>query len=362
MSRWSKLISAGRQLVSRTPPEHTAYYLGWVGHRNLGDEALLMAIRQAFHPLALDHKFDQGRRRLNNDNTNHALAIIGGGTLVGEINSIRRLQPLLNRRATCVVFGTGVEDPAFWSARNPQRYDLAAWKQALEQCGYIGVRGPLSQSHLQQIDVPSEVLGDPACMFVQNDFRSCPQERHLGLNIGTGASGMFGSDESVFAVLAQTAKKLLSDRWKITLYVVWPDDLPIAHALAKEIGLGPGCIRRFYRQPEKFMAAVGRHPVFIGFKLHSVVLAYCAGVPSFMIEYRPKCRDFMQSINVEEFVTRADQLSADHLLDKVAALQQCRSEFIEQTAARLRKYRAKQIATAQRLVAEVREKKLTNAA
>ena len=143
---------------------------------------------------------------------------------------------------------------------------------------------------------------------------------------------------------------MLADGWRITLYVVWPKDLSITKALAVEVGIPRSSIYRVYCNPAKFISAVRRHSVFVGFKLHGVVLSFCAGVPSFMIEYRPKCRDFMESIGAEDFVTRADQLSLDHFLCKVDLLRKHGADLIKRTTARLQLFREKQIATARRLL------------
>jgi len=52
---------------------------------------------------------------------------------------------------------------------------------------------------------------------------------------------------------------------------------------------------------------------FVGIKLHSVILSMCAGVPSIMIEYAPKCRDFMASVDLEDFCLDVDSVDAEVL-------------------------------------------------
>jgi polysaccharide pyruvyl transferase WcaK-like protein len=257
----------------------------------------------------------------------------------------------MSSAATTIVFGAGVEDPTFWLSRDASRYDLRRWKPILERCAYIGVRGPRSQHYLRQIGIESEVLGDPACMLVRTDARRRPDhERRLGLNLGGGSFGMFGSDEAVFTTLLSFAKKIRSGGWDITLYVVFPSDLSIAVEFARQLGLPPSRIRCFYNNPHDFMDSVSELSVFVGFKLHATVLAYCAGVPAFMIEYRPKCRDFMESIGADDFVMRADQLTVELLLAKVEELNSHGSALISATSRRLEHFRQKQIATARRLV------------
>ena len=54
--------------------------------------------------------------------------------------------------------------------------------------------------------------------------------------------------------------------------------------------------------------------IFIGEKLHSVVLALCTYTPSIMISYAPKCDDFMESVNLHEYTIRTDQLDIERTL------------------------------------------------
>jgi hypothetical protein len=353
MSVLKDWIRAGRTEISLLRPTKTADYIGWPGHHNLGDEALYYAIRDAFRPLTLLHKPSPRVLRLASTlgiAPHYAFAILGGGTLIGELGYLGQLERAMPFAKSTIVFGTGVEDPTFWTTRDAKRYNLAAWKEILERCSYIGVRGPRSHAYLQQIGIQSDILGDPVSMFVQSDPHPLTTDRHLGLNLGVGSEGMFSDEKTVFATLSAFAKKMLADGWKITLYVVWPKDLAISRAFAADVGIPSGNIRRIYHSPAQFMAAVRRHPVFVGFKLHGVVLSYCAGVPAYMIEYRPKCRDFMESIGAEAFITRADQLSLEQLLAKVDQLQREGPALIQKTTRHLQSFRDKQIATAQRLI------------
>jgi hypothetical protein len=350
-------------LTARTPADRflaaqtarkTAWYCGWLGHQNLGDEASYVAIREAFRPT----HFVRPRSRLSHAfrkvglARKHDIVIVGGGTQIGETGFRGPVLRAMNTCASCVVFGTGVEDPTFWRSRDPDRYDLGAWKSILQRCAYIGVRGPRSQRFLRQIGIESEVIGDPACMFVRTEAGKPTRERRLGLNIGSGSQGMFGDDQSVFESLSGFARKMLDDRWNLTLYVVFPGDLPMATELANRIGLPQSNICCFYKNADDFMESVAEESVFVGFKLHAVVLAYCARVPSLMIEYRPKCRDFMESIGAEDFVIRAGKLTADVLLAKFEQLRTHSGSLLRLTTARLEYFRNKQIATARRLLSD----------
>ena len=49
--------------------------------------------------------------------------------------------------------------------------------------------------------------------------------------------------------------------------------------------------------------------LFVGIKLHAVALAMCANVPALMVEYRPKCLEFMNTMGMGRFVVRSDAIT-----------------------------------------------------
>jgi polysaccharide pyruvyl transferase WcaK-like protein len=65
------------------------------------------------------------------------------------------------------------------------------------------------------------------------------------------------------------------------------------------------------------MLDVSQCQMFLGMKLHAVVLAIATGVPSLALEYRPKLRDFMESISASDAVIRFDELTSSHFPDLV---------------------------------------------
>ena len=82
----------------------------------------------------------------------------------------------------------------------------------------------------------------------------------------------------------------------------------------------------------------------------SVVFAMCAHVPSLMIEYRPKCLDFMKSVGQERFTVRTDQLSGDLLEDRFDELLASPASTSRQIAERMLALRGRQEARAAELL------------
>jgi polysaccharide pyruvyl transferase WcaK-like protein len=86
-------------------------------------------------------------------------------------------------------------------------------------------------------------------------------------------------------------------------------------------------IYRVYHNPSKFLDLIKQVTVFVGMKLHSVILATCAFVPSIMVEYQTKCRDYMMAVDQQQFCVRPDALNASQLWEKICFLGERRREF-----------------------------------
>jgi polysaccharide pyruvyl transferase WcaK-like protein len=89
--------------------------------------------------------------------------------------------------------------------------------------------------------------------------------------------------------------------------------------LAHEAGLAGSEVVLAYQDAESFMRGVSRCRVFIGMKLHAVILAVAAGVASIAIEYRPKLADYMESIGALDSCVRIDALPTIDLAGFVAS-------------------------------------------
>ena len=70
---------------------------------------------------------------------------------------------------------------------------------------------------------------------------------------------------------------------------------------------------------DEYLELVRPLSTFVGMKLHATALATCAYVPSVMVEYRPKCRDFMQAIGQDEATIRSDVFEAEQVWETVSA-------------------------------------------
>jgi polysaccharide pyruvyl transferase WcaK-like protein len=248
-------------------------------------------------------------------------AVLAGGTLINRWG-LGAAQECVDVFSKFYVFGTGVADPAFWS-RVPGWVDRSAeWARILRRCAYVGVRGPLSAERLANMGINNvEVIGDPVLVFASDTLKRDDFDipSSIGLNVGWDRAAQWGEPEKIYAeyvTLASCAKK---SGWTVRWFVVWPPDLTVTEELAKASDTQDE-IYQTYSNPCDYIDLVKSLSVFVGTRLHSVVLATCAYVPSVMLEYRPKCRDYMMSIGHEDHVIRTDEFRGEAVWDFVKYL------------------------------------------
>lgn len=312
---------AGSLLRFALSPGSGARYVGWLGHDNLGDEALYLAIQEYFRPVPLAHLSPvyQPAVAAVASLKRHRVSILGGGTLIAS-GYRAHFEETLSRTRRGIVFGAGVADEVFWSAYPDRKIRVADWRAALERCEYVGVRGPDSVNSLADVGISAEILGDPAAWFVRPPGWWMPDERVLGVNVGQAGGQMWGSEEILIEQVGSLVRRAVAEGWRVEFFVVWPNDLEITIATIAEAQINDAVVHTIYGRPDEYLEQVRRATVFVGTKLHSVILAMCAGVPSIMLEYRPKCRDFMKSVDLDHLNIRVDRIDADTLYEQIVGL------------------------------------------
>jgi hypothetical protein len=317
----SKILSALRNgasfarsafFDSRIP---IAYVGGWLGKRNLGDEALFPAYQLLFPSVNLV-PFDGGRitRQIVRRLPRLASGLLGGGTLIGQKPLWLDIsRSFLDIHPELFVFGTGVEEPSFWQGEPT----LEEWKPLLERCRYLGVRGPRSAELLGDIGLTGiEIVGDPVLAFAQSEINQTPVPESIGLNIGTSDGNVWGHETRIRDEVASLARTAREAGWRVEWFVVWPKDLDLTMQAAHLSGTSEH-VHAIFESHGHFIRRVRRLTAFVGMKLHATVLATCALTPSIMLEYRPKCRDYMQSIGQDAFTFRTNDFRAGHLWEIV---------------------------------------------
>lgn len=322
--RAARLRRLGAYAKAYAGSRRRAAYLGWLNHENMGDEAMLEAYERAF-PRADLVEVPERILRLNGAARRLAAVraiVLGGGTLIGRHAYREAFERLLaaSPSAPAIMLGTGVEDPAFHGANEPEmREELRRWSAILPRFVSVDVRGPRSRELLAEVGVNANVVGDPALLLAPEQPAPPPEDRVVGVNLSLSMEMWGGRPQEVVGALAGALRPLVAEGWTVRFVPLWPADVESARALERELGRTVEVTEGFLHLPTLLDALAGCR-LFAGQKLHSVVLASAMNVPSVMLEYHPKCRDFQRSVEREEWTVRTDGIAAEAIVERLAAL------------------------------------------
>ncbi len=337
-----------------------AAYIGFVGYGNLGDEALLEAHRRLFPGVELAVYRKSRALALRHRATGRApydFGILGGGTLIGQHHSwLESVQRLQAQSVPLICLGTGVASPAFWRRDGLDRSyllhepgELAAWRDALARFVYVGVRGPESAHELAAWGIAdADVVGDAVLSLAAAapaGERAC--EGLVGVNVGcTPGDPMWGEPDAFLAEMTRFVARLCAAGRRVRLLPIRASDVPSAECVQAGVG-SPRCeVVQAFDDYAAYAAQVRVCEAFVGQKLHATVLACLQRVPALMIEYRPKCRDFMASLGLDDLTVRSDAFTAElgaALLDDLLGR---RDLVVARLDERIAGYRRRQVAAA----------------
>lgn len=299
-------------------------YLGWSGHGNLGDDILFELVQEAIPEADFLRMPMNGRElleslpRVSLKARRERRLVMGGGTAIGRLNWRLPLQAAsLHCSGTRYLLGAGVEDPRF-SGKNSfsEGNELRNWVKPLRTFARITVRGPQSAKLLEAVGVEARVIGDPGLYLGRGHERSA--QDHLSdrpvaaFSLGYG-DDLWGHDhDRVVREVGDTAARMSQAGWTIVFIVMNPSDVQFAEALAARIA--PATLRIEHPKTARaFFDAMADVDVMVAERLHAGVLAAAINVPVAMIEYQPKCFDFMGSIDAEACCIRTDRLDSTAL-------------------------------------------------
>lgn len=328
------------------PGQRKIGYIGWLGHKNLGDYAMFKAFKQLFSSFdVIDHSWyvelDVPKKSCS---SMLDAVFLGGGTFINrEEGILREFENVIANGLPSFVFGTGVCNPEFWRLTKDWRDRIERWCDCIHKCNSIGVRGPISKEILQEHGVQNVgVIGDIALSLSNADIRSKNLKRHIGINIGGSGGRVWGNEESILDFVVKASRILIEKGWKLTFVPVYPPDIAYIEKAVNMIHNSEVGIFRGFHSIDKTLRMLESLDVFIGEKLHSVVLSIAVYTPSIMLEYRPKCRDFMASMGLDEFNMRTDMLSLERLEYLVEKLYDNIRRYQDRIIKQVEYYRKKQ--------------------
>jgi polysaccharide pyruvyl transferase WcaK-like protein len=317
--KWEQFCDLIKYLKS---DRHSGIYSGFVGENNLGDEILWQSIKEVFLPLNLVNVPKSANQLINQLMQSqlkfHKFVILGGGTLIGANlpnghNPFRdKFAEVQKRVKFSFVFGTGVGKLSLVDDENNW---LKEWQPILSNCQYVGVRGPHSLNSLTSINIKAEILGDPACLMTQKLGFWQPDQKKLGINVGYSLGGKKRPAEQIrfIQLITEFVKEQSNKGWTIEFFVVAPQDIQVTEQVIRDAQLSNYKVNCIFEDAIPYLMMVRKMNIFIGMKLHSSILAMCAGVPTIMIEYAPKCLDFMTSVDMADFNINIQDVTREKL-------------------------------------------------
>ena len=312
-------------------------YVGWTGHDNLGDEAMLEATRLLM-PWA--------DVQTSGDPTD--LLLLGGGTLINRRIYLDWLRDKDSPRSERAVLGTGVGSPDYWGlTEKPED-----WVQFLGTCAYVGVRGPRSYDTLRSWGYRGrlEICGDTALMLPRpSDTPEVADGRLVVSPLSSEGELWGGDDRRVLQAFAELIAAAKADGREVWLLACFPRDDRICLEAMREAGHPDLPYLAGYRDTTEAMRLLGSASVVVAERLHAAVLAAAAGAPFVGVEYRPKVRDFAASIGQESRVLRSDEVTAEALLSGIRDIERARDGVVQTIGADVDRYRGMLTAAAAEL-------------
>jgi len=232
------------------------------------------------------------------------LLISGGGSLLQDATSFKSLAYYLlvislakRYRRRIMLLGQGI---------GPLRRAISRRLTAKTLAGVdlITVRDPQSAELLREIGVrsPIEVTADPTFML---DPCAAEESSRLWSDLG------LGEDDDVIAVSLRGWPERDIEQHAIEALAEIVEKLPVKlllvamhspgdELLAKRTADSIGSPDRVAVQPgpwtgERLLGVIGRCRLMIGMRLHALIFAAAAGVPSLGIEYDPKVEQFVKA-------------------------------------------------------------------
>ena len=312
---------------------------GYYGYGNAGDEAVLSGLITGFRSAApagdleltalsgspSETRTAHGIRAVDRYRPAALLPAIarcdlflsGGGSLLQDVSSahsifyylgVVKMAQMLGKKTMFIAQGIG-------PLSLPRSRRLVA--AVANKLDAITVRDPDSAQLLREIGVtrpPMEVTADPALLLSApgaarngNSFgvalRSWHGQESLGVQVAAACAASLGAHKPLLLPMQDVSDRLSAEQFRQT----WLGQ-PTAATLCSTIdGLGP------------LLSIIAGCDMMVGMRLHALILAAAAGVPSVALSYDPKVSAFMQASGQGDAVY---DLNAPDL-DQLAALLAC---------------------------------------
>lgn len=312
-------------------------YSGWIGHNNIGDEALYLANRKLFS------EFELVNEEYYNDSD---VTLFGGGTVFPHPKYTEH-----DTKKLVVAIGVGVKDPLFrnqpfapvdigyWLGRSgldfalenkyishglrqfERMFDSVTFHRKyvneddfrlLEDTDCIGVRGPKSKEILARYGIECQIVGDTALVLEPTNYYSQSTKRVAVTLKATGRDLKWEESEEYVDIIKSFCQSH-SDEYEFVFIPFRPVDIPLHIELAKSVKGSQFKDCCSYVDVQAVVDELARCDLVIGERLHASILAACSYTPFISVGYQPKNSDFAESVNMKDYNTRVDHLNSEWL-------------------------------------------------
>jgi len=329
-----KKIGLSRRTIEKTKRRVT--YVGWLGHGNLGDEALYQVNTKVFKPYLLIPEIE---------NPHYSkITLFGGGTLLPNYTLI--VKPNKYNYA----YGVGVRNPSFWG-----EFDHSLIEKVKKfNIRYLGVRDNASKKLLKSWGIESEVVGDPCLLLEPTHYEKKEKKetsKKIAINLGSIGPLWGGDKERVLSQVARLCRTLQRKGYYPILIPFYKKDLNDIQRISAVTNTP---IFKDWMNIQKVLDFIASCRILVGEKLHSIVFSAATYTPFISIEYRPKCRGFAETIGFKEYVIRTDEITTEKIMVIFSDLLDNWNEMYEKLVKNVESYRKKLINFAELIKKELR--------
>jgi polysaccharide pyruvyl transferase WcaK-like protein len=165
---------------------------------------------------------------------------------------------------------------------------------------------------------------------------------------------LWGDEQALCVELVKLAKRAREGNWLVKWFVLRPGDVEITRRAATESNTADHVVE-VYDDPFGCLRELGQLSVFVGMKLHAIVLSTCAYVPSISLQYQPKCLDYMRSIGQEAGTIRSDRFNGEEAWEIVQLLASERKMRSASLFEQIKRLKERQQAKAEEITNEILE-------
>lgn len=299
---------------------------------NLGDDAVYESICKVFHsdffvfPVSYKNR-SESLSVVRALKRKPDMVMLGGGTLIargpseGYLKLLNQVTDIL-RDTRVVVFGPGVSEVNLAKLAGVA-VDVPAWRAVLNKAYSISVRGNVSKHFLQDWGVVNRVriCGDPVLYLANDSFEYKRQNKRIAVNFCDIVGRIHGlSQYSVEDFGKALLKKLIDAGWNVHIYTTTSNDIDYMNEFYLTDYKGRVTYFPYTKDIEKAQAFLQEMDVFVGMRLHAIAFAINVCTPFYAIEYHSKTYDFLESLGLQEYSIRTDQLDTTMAFNRIVEI------------------------------------------